>query len=114
MYLVEDTVEKAIYDLSVTRRMSHMSRTAKKYVREEDRQDLTESDIEAANSLELQEAALSKLLSKSVSGGEMVGKEDVWQCLFGQQAMPSGQASQLVGREVARHLRVSAVDDRLS
>jgi len=113
MYLVQDTVEKAIYDISVTRRMSHISQTRDDYVREVNGSNMTESKIEAANSLELQEAPLSKLFSKGVSGGEMVNKEDVWQCLFGLQAKPSSQASQTVEREVARHLRASAVDDRL-
>ncbi len=113
MYLVQDTVEKAIYDISVTRRMSHISQTKDEYVPEVNGSNMTESKIEAANSLELQEAPLSKLFSKGVSGGEMVNKEDVWQCLFGLQAKPSSQASQTVEREVARHLRASAVDDRL-
>ena len=113
MYLVEDTVEKTIYDISVTRRMSHISQTKDEHVREANGQNLAESKIEAANSLELQEAPLSKLLSKGVSGGEMVNKEDVWQCLFAQQAKPRSQASQTVVREVARHLRASAIDDRL-
>ena len=113
MYLVEGTVEKAIYDLSVTRRMSHIIQTQAEHVREVDPPNLTESNIEAANSLELQEAPFSKLLSKGSSGGEMVSKEDVWQCLFGQQPKPSSEASHAIEGEVARHLRISAADDRL-
>ena len=96
-------MEKAIYDISVTRRMSHISQTTVEHVREVDGSNLTESKIEAANSLELQEAPLSKLLSKGSSGGEMVSKEDVLQCLFGQQPKPTSEISQTI----------SAADDRL-
>ena len=113
MYLVEGTVEKAIYDISVTRRMSHIAQTKPEHIREVNRQSLTESKIEAANSLELQEAPLSKLLSKGVSGGEMVSKEDVWQCLFGRSPKPSSDASPTIEREAGRYLRASAADERL-
>ena len=96
MYLVEDTVEKAIYDISVARRMSHITLTMAEYTREAVDSISIEREIEAANSLALQEAPLSNsLLSKGISGGEMVKKEDVWQCLFGQRARPSSEASQV-------------------
>lgn len=115
MYLVSDTIEKAVYEISVARRMSHISRTKANYTCEAVDSISIEREIEAANSLELQQAPLSnkKLLSKGISGGEMVSKEDVWQCLFGHQARPSSEGSQPIEQEVARHLRASAADDRL-
>ena len=105
MYLVSDTVEKAIYDISVARRTLHISQNKGP--------GMSENNFEAANSLELQEAPLSKLLSKGTSDGEMVSKEHLWECLFGYQARPTSQASQTVEREVARYLGASAADERL-
>lgn len=78
MYLVSGTVEESIYDISVSRRMLHVSREAPHASATE----LLEETIEAANSLELQQAPLSKLLTKGSSGGELVDKEDIWECLF--------------------------------
>lgn len=45
--------------------------------------ELLDANIEAANTLELEHAALSKLMSKDKSAGEMVDKGDLWDCLFG-------------------------------
>lgn len=78
MYLVSGTVEESIYDISVSRRMLHVSRGGSPASSTE----LLEETIDAANSLELQQAPLSKLLTKGSSGGELVDKEDLWNCLF--------------------------------
>lgn len=78
MYLVSGTVEESIYDISVSRRMLHVSRGAPQASGIE----LLEETIDAANSLELQQAPLSKLLTKGSSGGELVDKEDLWNCFF--------------------------------
>jgi E3 ubiquitin-protein ligase SHPRH len=78
MYLVDGTVEKSIYEISVSRRISHMG----------DRPagvsgcsaDTLERNIDAANSLEMEQTPLAKLLAKG--DGEMVQNEDLWSCLF--------------------------------
>lgn len=116
MYLVEDTVEKSIYDISVTRRMSHIRGTNTEDSTKAVGPNLMESKIEAANSLELQEAPLSKLLTKGGSGGELVSTTDVWNCLFGVKPKPKpmGQASTVAEQVVARHLGASAAEDRMS
>ena len=81
MYLIENSVEKSIYEISVDRRMSHIvqSRKGKDKVSEPQ---AMESQIEAANSVELQEAKLSQLFTKGSGGGELVRGDDVWDCLF--------------------------------
>ena len=111
MYLVEDTVEKAIYDISVDRRLSHITQASATDARQSG-SDLIESSIEAANSLELREASLSKLLTKGPSGGEMVDKADLWSCLFKHKAVSRMQASGNVEREVAGFLGAEAADVR--
>ena len=109
MYLVEDTVEKAIYDISVTRRLAHISRSFQKG----EATDLEEDEIEAANSLELQDAPLSKLLTKGSGGGEMVGKEDLWNCLFRQKIGSRAPAvSEEAEREATKFLGATAAEER--
>lgn len=78
MYLVENTVERSIYEISADRRMSHIGRREPEEVGARGR---TEDDIEAANSVELQ-APISDLLTKESKGGEMVSDNDLWDCLF--------------------------------
>ena len=95
MYLVSGTVEEAIYDISVSRRMAHMQRTTPseaglegKHCDESSRVETTsafeEGELEAANSIELQAAPLSRLLTKGTSDGEIVQTSDMWSCLFGK------------------------------
>ena len=83
MYLTEGTVEKAIYDLSVERRLEHVGKQKR------DKQNGiatpkagVDEDIEAADAEEMNEKPLTTLLSKSHEG-EFVGKDDLWACLFG-------------------------------
>ncbi|OAR01007.1 hypothetical protein LLEC1_02176 [Akanthomyces lecanii] len=95
LYLVSGTVEESIYNLSVRRRMEHMGRrtAASSGGRKKGKNSTRESrlatpealgaSIEAANTLELEHAALSKLMSKDRTAGEMVDKGDLWECLFG-------------------------------
>ena len=111
MYLVEETVEKAIYDISVDRRLSHISQTSTKGVQQIG-SDLLESTIEVANSLELQDASFSKLLTRGPSGGELVSKDDLWNCLFKQKAVSRMQVSENAEREVGRYARAEAADER--
>ena len=108
MYLVEDTVEKAIYDISVRRRLAHIGRSTDKGAITSPGEDA----IEAANSLEMQEAALSRLLMKGPGGGEMVDKNDLWGCLFGQKAYFKEPVLEEVQRETRRFLGASAAEER--
>ena len=80
MYAVPHTVEKSIYDISVSRRLAHMGRSRDTEERREDGN--VEMKIDAANTTELEERPLGNLLAKGSSGGEVVSKEDLWNCLF--------------------------------
>ncbi|TLD39069.1 ATP-dependent DNA helicase [Venturia nashicola] len=101
MYLISDTVEEAIYDMSVSRRLAHIGTTASHKMAEThasspmepravtrqatgDKNKVLERDLEEANNIEIQQAPLSKLLAKGKSGGEFVDGEDLWNCLFGK------------------------------
>lgn len=131
MYLIADTVEESIYDISVTRRLAHMrsnnhnnnkhhsgmtkakgkdtttpsssavsrSGTATPYPPGTTSTALQETAIDAANSMELQAADLSRLLASGKTGGEMVDKEDLWACLFGRVRRRNDPMS--LGRETA-------------
>ena len=100
MYLVEGTVEKAIYDLSVRRRLAHIgkdqgskaSRKGKGRADVHDGADVTEDKVEAVDAEELQNNPLARVLKKGSEGGEIVGKEDLWTCLFGYKQVPRASA----------------------
>lgn len=79
LYITAGTVEESIYNLSVKRRLEHMGKTAKG----KETQELMDAKLEAANTLELEQAALSKLMSKDKTAGEVVPSSDLWECLFG-------------------------------
>ena len=112
MYLVEDTVEKAIYDISVERRMSHIGHAGAKNTPTRRKARIDEDQIEAANTLELEQAPLSQMLTKGPGGGEMVGNEDLWRCLFRRQPQQGQPLTTEAEAEVARHLRLSAAQQR--
>ena len=91
MYLVAGTVEESIYDISVTRRLAHLRRRVNGCITSSRSGTITpteggdtEGAIDAANSLALQSVDLSQLLTSGRSGGEVVGSNDLWQCLFGK------------------------------
>ena len=101
MYLVSDTVEEAVYDISVERRLAHV-RTTRNQKRLLDGNGSSgpsasasgmatpavvdvETAIDAANEVELRDVRLDHLLAKGFGGGEVVGKEDLWECLFGRK-----------------------------
>lgn len=111
MYIVEDTVEKSIYDISVTRRLAHMGRSSGK-VEERGEEVSLEHEIDAANSMELEERPLGNLVAKDGSGGEVVGAEDLWNCLFRQRPGHTGYSLD-VERQVARHDGGIAAEARL-
>lgn len=83
LYLVSGTVEESIYNLSVRRRMEHMGQSRRQKSRQST-PELLDANIEAANTLELEQAALTKLMSKDRNAGEVVDRSDLWECLFGQ------------------------------
>ncbi|KAL4930607.1 proteasome stabiliser-domain-containing protein [Aspergillus undulatus] len=118
MYLISDTVEKSIYDISVSRRLDHIIRKEREQkassssyngngangVNRAMPEDLSEVAIDSANSLEIQDAPLAKLMEGGVWGGELVKKDDLWQCLFGnprQQQTTHGSLS--ADGDVASH-----------
>lgn len=126
MYLVSGTVEESIYDLSVTRRLAHILEKEKQEQNTTSNNndagsgneeslisDLTETAIDSANSMELQDASLTNLMDNGYSGGEMVKKDDLWQCLFGNSSLKDGDGrSTDAEREVGRFLRGEAAEQR--
>ena len=136
MYLVADTVEESIYDISVTRRLAHMksnnsgrkgkgkskttSTSQSGTQTPQTDGSLQENAIDIANSMELQAADLTRLLAAGKSGGEMVDKEDLWACLFGRIKRRDGVGlnalveSQPANTEVGRFLRAEAAESRTS
>ncbi|KAK8001794.1 rad8 and Rdh54p [Apiospora marii] len=95
LYLVEGTVEESIYNLSVRRRIEHMGQAQidHKGKSKETTPEVSDMNLEAANSMELQQAALSKLMSKDKQLGEFVDKNDLWECLFGHVAQKAAEAT---------------------
>ena len=106
LYVVEGTVEESIYNLSVRRRLEHIDKnkgrqdsagvvlegseqptdtiaTMATTAVTSDVEVVSDLNIEAANSMELQQASLSKMMSKDKQLGEEVDKNDLWECLFG-------------------------------
>ncbi|KAJ5670258.1 uncharacterized protein N7477_005621 [Penicillium maclennaniae] len=123
MYLVSGTVEESIYELSVARRLNHIIEKEKQEkntrlkiaVDGDDTliDDLTETAIDSANSMEMQDASLNNLMTSGSSGGEMVKKDDLWQCLFGNSTQKDSHGhSTEAEREVGRFLRGEAAEQR--
>ena len=80
---------------------------------------LLDNSLELANSLELQQAQLSKLMSKGKMAGEEVDKGDLWTCLFGNASSTARAAAESEERlrlrndlVVRRHLAAAAAEDR--
>jgi E3 ubiquitin-protein ligase SHPRH len=131
MYLVGDTVEEAIYDISVARRLEHMGRSSSNsgFGSALDSKPvsgtttpapvpapvlkLQEQTIEQANSMELEAAPLKQLLRKK-GDGEIVQVNDLWSCLFGKVRKPLNERkSKVLDEEVGRHLRAQAAERRI-
>ena len=111
MYLVDGTVEKSIYDISVARRQALMSQAGADDATADDTN--LENKIEAANTLELEQAPLANLLAKGSSSGEMVAQEDLWNCLFQQRRGQKAMVSQETERVIARHVGADAAEARV-
>ncbi|KAI9808275.1 MAG: hypothetical protein M1825_004732 [Sarcosagium campestre] len=113
MYLVSDTVEESIYDISVTRRLSHVADSLKGKTKRTS-VDQMENSIDAANSRELQQAPMAKLLAREDGGGELVNNEDLWGCLFKKKMSTGTRADSSIALdpEVGRFLRADAAEER--
>jgi E3 ubiquitin-protein ligase SHPRH len=113
MYLVADTVEETIYEISVDRRLEHLKGKTRSGTATPN--SVLENQLEAANTLELQAADLSKLLSGK-SGGEHVRDTDLWQCMFRRpRSQKPGMALEAANRadsEVGKFLRAEAASGR--
>ncbi|KAL0258415.1 hypothetical protein SLS55_007591 [Diplodia seriata] len=91
MYLAVDTVEENIYEISVQRRLEHMAGQIKgKWRSGSSTPVLQEKELDAANTFEMQQAPVSRLLVQKKGGGEVVSKKDVWSCLFGRGGRQGG------------------------
>ncbi|KAJ5585307.1 uncharacterized protein N7459_005107 [Penicillium hispanicum] len=123
MYLVSGTVEESIYELSVARRLAHIMEKEEQEkeahltnpgeANERTLEDLTETAIDSANSMEMQDVSLTNLMTSGASGGELVKKDDLWQCLFGNSGQKDGNdRSAEAEREVGRFLRGEAAEQR--
>lgn len=115
MYLISDTVEEAIYELSVKRRLAHMvtedkSNSASRIQSRAQTPAFQEAMLDKANTLEVQHAPIGTLLAKGKSEGELVDREDLWNCLFGKPR--NSGSSNAVQMEVDRHLRADAAEAR--
>jgi len=122
LYLVDGTVEESIHEISVRRRMEHIGQnsttaTTKGKARENTPAEVLDSKLEEANSMELQDAKLAGLLAKGGKGGEMVAKEDLWDCLFGAKGTRARRivegSALLDDAFVARELRAGAAENRM-
>lgn len=116
LYLIDGTVEESIYDISVRRRIEHMG-GASTAASKEGTPELADRKIEVANSLELQQAPLANLLAKGKEGGEFVGNDDLWECLFGNRkdaGKGAAAAEERLDREVARHFGAEAAEARIA
>lgn len=123
MYLIADSVEESIYEISVNRRLEHIARRQKlssssdpeKADKNAPSRELDEETLDAANSLELQEGVIGRTMASRAMEGERVPEDDLWQCLFGK-ASRSGRRAQTVSRqagdETSRLLRAEAADAR--
>ncbi len=114
LYIVSGTVEESIYNLSVQRRMEHMGRNFKGKSKEST-PELLDSTLEVANSLEMEEARLSKLMRKGKMSGEEVPMGDLWTCLFGNRVQSSEAEDDQLRNEpmVRRFLAAEAAEARL-
>ncbi|KAF4985370.1 hypothetical protein FDECE_16606 [Fusarium decemcellulare] len=115
LYLVSGTVEESTYNLSVQRRMEHMGRNDKGKSKEST-PELLDASIEAANTLELEQAALSRLMSKDKTAGENVERGDLWECLFGHvtgRADAPGKDTRLQEQAVMGFLAAEAAENRM-
>ena len=122
LYLVDGTVEESIHQLSVKRRMEHIGqslRRGKGKAKESIPDDILVTNLEEANSMELQQASLTGLLAKGGKGGENIQEEDLWDCLFGGVGQRSSSRAlsnhQLrFDQDIRRHIGAEAAEQRFN
>lgn len=120
LYLVSGTVEESIHHLAVQRRKEHMDNNNRVHNGLQlgaTAAAATDATIEAANTLELEQASLSKLMSKDRTAGEAVDNSDLWACLFGNAkrstSLPErSQNSLLQNKQVVAFLAAEAAEER--
>jgi len=126
MYLISDTVEESIYEISVARRLAHVQSREQQQERRKNQKSrattpapIGDMAIEAADTEEMQSAPIQKLLSSAKTGGELVGQDDLWKCLFGKagnkvssQLDADADADADVEAEFGRNLRGHAAEMR--
>ncbi|KAI3399282.1 hypothetical protein diail_7236 [Diaporthe ilicicola] len=116
LYIVDGTVEESIYNLSVRRRMAHIGDSNRgKGKSTEATPEPGDEAIEAANSMELEHAQLSKLMRKGKAAGEAVDKGDLWECLFGHvggQAVNGTAGAKEPGPAIRGFLAAEAAEQR--
>ncbi|KXH28143.1 SNF2 family domain-containing protein [Colletotrichum simmondsii] len=100
LYLIEGSVEESIYNLSVKRRMEHMGQNSKGKSKEST-PEVQEPTLEAANTLELEQAHLNQLMSRDKNAGEAVATDDLWECLFGRvsRRITSSVAEEIIAED---------------
>ncbi|QSS62288.1 ATP-dependent DNA helicase [Histoplasma capsulatum] len=133
MYLVSDSVEESIYDISVSRRLAHIAQKRRQHSVKSQNHNLgigergggddedenghvpIETVIEAANSLEIQDAKLGNLMAGTAAEGELVPDDDLWQCLFAKsnRKAKSRVDSGNVPNNIDRLLRAEAAEGRI-
>lgn len=116
LYIVDGTVEESIYSLSVRRRMKHLhaspeDKKGKGRSNDDSTPDIADAAFEAANSIELEQANLSKLMGKGKTQGEAVDKGDLWECLFGHLG-GTGSEPRNPGPALRGFLAAEAADQR--
>jgi E3 ubiquitin-protein ligase SHPRH len=113
MYLISDTVEQAIYEISVARRLEHM-KTAQPHKSLSDSASPVdeESTLDAANSAEMEATPLKNLLTKK-GDGEMVQSNDLWACLFSKATKPLNPLNQ-PDSAINKFIRAEAAEARTS
>ncbi|KAI5290869.1 hypothetical protein KEM54_000189 [Ascosphaera aggregata] len=116
MYIVSDSVEESIYDISVRRRLEHIARRTKSNFSKtapasKGQTRLMEDAIDSANSLELQDN-LTQNLTDPVTEGEQVPQDDLWQCLFGNPKKSAAANDRRATGEVDRVVRANAAESR--
>lgn len=116
MYLINDTVEESIYEISVTRRMAHVQSRQRSERNGKSRSTTPapfgEQAIEAADTEEMQSAPIQKLLMSGKTGGELVGSDDLWICLFGKAVKGDVKLDDETQADLARNLRGHAAERR--
>lgn len=108
VYVMSGTVEESILRLATKRRLAMIGEQPASSFEEITL--ITESKLDTANSLELR--IQGALVEKTAGGGEIVGSEDLWECLV--VASKKRVLSTALEKEVKRHLFATAAESRIA